>query len=70
MKAVDVRNLTDAELQMKEHNLREEIQRARFRKATGTLTNTAGIGSMKRDLARILGEKHARVVKASNEVVK
>jgi len=62
MKAGDVRNLTAAELELKERNLREELQKARFQKFTGTLSNTASIRKLKRDLARVLTEVNARTL--------
>lgn len=60
MKAGDVRNLTAAELELKERNLREELQKVRFQKFTGTLSNTASIRKLKKDLARVLTEVATR----------
>lgn len=64
MKAVDVRNLTAPELELKERNLREDLQKARFQKYTGTLSDTASIRKLKRDLARVLTERKAREISA------
>lgn len=60
MKAGDVRNLTAAELELKERNLREELQKVRFQKFTGTLSNTASIRKLKKDLARVMTEVASR----------
>lgn len=60
MKASEVRNLTDAELEMKERNLREELQKMRFSKYTGELADTAAVERLKRDLARVATEIRGR----------
>ncbi len=60
MKASEVRNLTEQELQLKERNLREQLRKTRFSKYTGELTNTAKIKRIKRTLARILTEMNVR----------
>ncbi len=62
MKAGDVRNLTAAELELKERSLREDLQKVRFQKYTGTLSNTASIRKLKKDLARVLTEVAARAL--------
>ena len=60
MKYGEVLELSDEELGFKENELRQELFNLRFRKATGQLDNTARIGLLKRDLARVLTSKRER----------
>ncbi len=60
MKYSEVLELSDDELEFKEKELRQELFNLRFRKATGQLDNTARIGLLKRDLARVLTSKRER----------
>ena len=60
MKYSEVLELSDDELGFKEKELRQELFNLRFRKATGQLDNTARIGMLKRDLARVLTSKRER----------
>lgn len=60
MKYSEVLELSDDELGFKEKELRQELFNLRFRKATGQLDNTARIGLLKRDLARVLTSKRER----------
>lgn len=60
MKYGEVLELSDDELGFKEKELRQELFNLRFRKATGQLDNTARIGVLKRDLARVLTSKRER----------
>ncbi|MCX7816585.1 MAG: 50S ribosomal protein L29 [Syntrophales bacterium] len=53
MKADELRELANDELQRKERELREELFRLRLRKHTGQLTSPALIGKIRRDIARI-----------------
>lgn len=62
MKYSEVLELSDDELGFKEKELRQELFNLRFRKATGQLDNTARIGVLKRDLARVLTSKRERAV--------
>ena len=64
MKASEIRNLTDAELVLKEANLHENLRKNRFKKYTGELTDTAAIKRLKKDLARVLTEIRARQIAA------
>lgn len=68
MKASEVHSLTLAELQLKEHNLREALQKLRFRKYTGELSNTSEMRKARKDLARVLTEIHARTPNAESSV--
>lgn len=54
MKAAEIREMTDAEIQEKVEEIREELFRLRFRSATQALENPAMVRSLKRDLARLL----------------
>lgn len=60
MKATEIRNLTDQELQLKERNLREELHKARLKKFTGELADTATIKRTRKALARVLTEMCGR----------
>jgi large subunit ribosomal protein L29 len=54
MKASDIRDLDDSELNKRLAELRKEVFALRFSNATGELDNTAGLGQARRDLARAL----------------
>ncbi len=54
MKAVELRDLSDAELQEHLRTARRELFGLRFQHATGELDNTAGLGRAKREVARAL----------------
>ncbi|MBM4352239.1 MAG: 50S ribosomal protein L29 [Deltaproteobacteria bacterium] len=60
MKPTEIRNLTEQELVLKEQNMRQELQKVRFKKHVGGLANTATIKKLKKDLARVLTEMNAR----------
>ena len=51
--APEIRELANAELQSRLKDAKEELFNLRFQKATGQLTNTRRIGTVKRDIARI-----------------
>jgi large subunit ribosomal protein L29 len=50
----ELRELSDEELAKRLAETRDELFRLRFQVATGALENTARLGSVKRDVARIL----------------
>jgi len=54
MKASELRDLDDSELQKRVAELGKEVFGLRFANATGELDNTAGLRHAKRDLARAL----------------
>ena len=54
MKATELRDMTDAELQEHLQTARRELFGLRFQHATGELDNTAGLKQAKRDIARAL----------------
>ena len=64
MKYGEIRDLSDDEIGAKEKELRQELFNLRFRKATGQLDNTARIGLLRRDLARVLTSRREREVAA------
>ena len=60
MKADDIRAKTEDELRDQLRNLKKEAFNLRFRQASGQLENTAQVGAVRRDIARvqtILGER-------------
>ena len=60
MKARDLREMTDAELEDALHDRRQELFNLRFQSATGALENTARLKIAKREIARILTVTTAR----------
>jgi large subunit ribosomal protein L29 len=54
MKASEIRDMEAAELTKTVAELRKELFGLRFANATGELDDTAGLGRVKRDLARAL----------------
>ncbi len=53
MKSTEIRDLSTEELKNKEVELRQEIFNLKFQKSTNQLGNTAMIGKIKKDLARV-----------------
>ena len=53
MKANDIRKLSGAELQKKREELNQELFNLNFQLNTGRLENTAKLGQIRRDIARI-----------------
>ena len=60
MKARQLRDLTDEELEEKMGETRKELFNLRFQSATGALENSARLRSAKREIARILTVKTER----------
>ena len=60
MKARTLRDLSDAELEKRLEETRQELFNLRFQSATGALENTARLRLAKREIARILGIQHER----------
>ena len=54
MKATEIRQLTDDELQARVRDLRDGLFNLRIKHATGQLENTASVRAARRDLARAL----------------
>jgi large subunit ribosomal protein L29 len=53
MKAIQLRDLTQHELEAKATELRGELFSARIKKATGQLENNALLRKLRRDVARV-----------------
>ena len=60
MRARQLRDLTDAELQRRLAETRQELFNLRFQSATGALENSARLRLAKREIARILTIAHER----------
>jgi large subunit ribosomal protein L29 len=60
MKADELRNLADEELDRRESELRREVFNLRVNLATQQTTNVARVRTLKRDLARVLTVKRER----------
>ena len=60
MKARQLRDLTNEELEEKMGETRKELFNLRFQSATGALENSARLRSAKREIARILTVKTER----------
>jgi large subunit ribosomal protein L29 len=54
LRARDLRDLTDEELENALHDRRQELFNLRFQSATGALENSARLRLAKREIARIL----------------
>jgi large subunit ribosomal protein L29 len=67
-KAASVRELTDAELFEQLAEARQEHFNLRFRNATGQLDNTARLGQVRRQVARLLGELRSREITLAEEL--
>jgi large subunit ribosomal protein L29 len=61
LRARELRDLSDEELERRLAESRENLFNLRFQMATGALENSARIGLAKRDIARILTIQAARV---------
>ena len=53
MKSKELRDQTTEELTLKEKELRQEVFNLKLQKAAGQMSNTAGIGKAKKNLARV-----------------
>ena len=60
MKARELRDMTDEELEEKMVATRKELFNLRFQSATGALENSARLQAAKREIARILTVKTER----------
>ena len=60
MKVTELRNLSDAELQVRERELTDEIFHLRLRRATSQLTNPRKLRQSRRTLARVKTLLHER----------
>ena len=64
MKAKEIVNLSDAELEKKLQELKSELFNLRFRHASGQLENPLAINLVKKDIARVNTVIRARQLKA------
>ena len=53
MKAAELRSLSETELDQKGRELRNELFNAKIRRATEQLENTAILGQLRKDIARV-----------------
>ena len=53
MNASELRTLSETELEQKGRELRDELFNARIRRATEQLENTALLGQLRKDIARV-----------------
>lgn len=65
MKAKDVHNMTNDELNTKLVSLKEELFNLRFRHATGQLENPNVLKTVKKDIARVKTVLRERELKAN-----
>ncbi len=64
MFAKELRDLTDAELQVRVKDLKEELFNLRFQLATGQLDNPLRIKGVKKDIARVKTVLREREIRA------
>ena len=64
MKAKEIREMTNAELEQKIAEYKNELFNLRFQKATGQLENPLSIKLIKKDIARIKTVLREREIKA------
>ena len=60
MKAKELRDLTDEELERRLRETRQELFNLRFQSATGALENSARLRTTKHEIARILTVQNER----------
>ena len=60
MRASEVRELTDDELERRLDESRQELFNLRFQHATGALENPAALSRVRREIARMLTLAHER----------
>ncbi|MGI6216343.1 MAG: 50S ribosomal protein L29 [Coriobacteriales bacterium] len=68
MKASEIRELSNEDLEKALKDSRAELFNLRFQMATSQLDNTARIKLVKKDIARVLTEIRARQIKAAESV--
>lgn len=64
MKAPEIRDMSDEDLQAKMKDTRGELFNLRFQLATGQLDNPGRITAVKKDIARLHTEIRAREIRA------
>ena len=69
MKPAEIRELSNEQLAEKLKEARAELFNLRFQMATSQLDNTARVGVVKKDIARIFTEQRARQIAAEKSAV-
>ena len=67
MKATEIRDLADTDLEQKLKDTRAELFNLRFQLATGQLDNTGRITIVKKDIARLHTELRSRELRAQRD---
>jgi large subunit ribosomal protein L29 len=67
MKATEIRDLDEMDLQQKLKDSRVELFNLRFQLATGQLDNPGKIANVKRDIARLHTEIRSREIEAARK---
>jgi large subunit ribosomal protein L29 len=67
MKASEIRELSQEQLDDRLRELHEELFNLRFQYATRQLTNTARIREVRRDIARVLTRQHEAALVGGGE---
>jgi large subunit ribosomal protein L29 len=67
LRARELRDLTDEELEDRLADTRQELFNLRFQSATGALENSARLKLAKREIARILTIRHEREGRLTSE---
>jgi large subunit ribosomal protein L29 len=67
MKAKEIREVAESDLQLKLKDARVELFNLRFQLATGQLDNPGKIKNVKRDIARLHTEMRAREIEAARK---
>jgi large subunit ribosomal protein L29 len=60
LKGSEIRELTDDEIGERLEQSRQELFNLRFQHATGALENSARMGQVKKEIARLLTVRHER----------
>jgi large subunit ribosomal protein L29 len=68
-KGADLKNTDDAELETRLDEAKQELFNLRFQHVTGQLDNTARLGDLRREVARILTELRSREIVAAEALV-
>lgn len=63
MKAEELRQMNDNELQVKEREMREQLFRLRFQLAAGQMESIRKIRELRKDIARLLTVRRERTLK-------
>jgi large subunit ribosomal protein L29 len=67
MKAIEIREMSESDLEQKLKDARVELFNLRFQLATGQLDNPGRIKDVKRDIARLHTEVRSREIEAARK---